>query len=132
MSRQKELVLQILRGSRGHMPAAQVYERAREAIPNISLGTVYRDLGELFSEGKIGKFILPDGSSVYDRTPYSHGHLICSVCGMIEDIDDPVIMAELDRVAGGSLIRAEIVAEHICPACSSVNEAQANHIIKGD
>lgn len=124
MSRQKELVLQILRGSRGHMTAAQVFERAKEQIPNISLGTVYRDLGRLFDEGEIGRLVLSDGSSVYDCTPHPHGHLICSECGKIEDIEDTAIMDELRRIAGDTFTKADIVAEHLCPECRNrVNRA---------
>lgn len=117
MSRQMELVLHILRNSPGHMTAAQVFECARKQIPNISLGTVYRDLGRLFDEGKIGKLILSDGSSVYDRTSDLHGHLICSQCRKIEDIEDNSVMDELRRIAGDTITKAEIVAEHLCPDC---------------
>ncbi len=124
MSRQKKLVLRILRGSQGHMTAAQVFDCAREQLPSISLGTVYRDLGELHSEGEIGKFLLPDGSYIYDRTVSRHGHLVCAMCGKIEDIDDPALMEDLRRAAGGTLIRAEIVAEHLCRECrEKENEA---------
>ncbi|MBP0969659.1 MAG: transcriptional repressor [Oscillospiraceae bacterium] len=124
MSRQKDLVLDILTGSRGHLTAAQVFERAKEHIPNISLGTVYRNLGELHGDGMIGRFVLSDGSSVYDWSPDPHGHLICPVCGKIEDIGDPCLMDDLRRIAGGSLISAEIVAEHVCSDClSEVNKA---------
>ena len=126
MSKQKDLVLEILNGSRGHLSAAQIYESARERIHNISLGTVYRDLGELCRDGYIGRFVLSDGSSVYDRTPFPHGHLGCSECGRIDDIEDPCLMDDLNRITAGTLISAEIVAEHICPDCrSSINRAKA-------
>jgi Fe2+/Zn2+ uptake regulation proteins len=119
MSRQMELVLQILRDSPGHMTAAQVFEHARKQLPNISLGTVYRDLGRLFDDGEIGKLVLPDGSSVYDRTSDLHGHLICSQCGKIEDIEDNSLADQLRRIAGDTLTKAEIIAEHLCPDCQN-------------
>ena len=52
-SKQREAILQVLKNSKAHPTANQVYEEVRKIIPNISLGTVYRNLSELGGSGEI-------------------------------------------------------------------------------
>ena len=51
-SRQREVILGILRRERRHYSAAEIYGLAREELPDVSLGTVYRNLGKLCEEGR--------------------------------------------------------------------------------
>ena len=56
-TKQKDLILKIINNSCTHPNANEVYEKAREELPNISLGTVYRNLADLLKsvEGKLDK-----------------------------------------------------------------------------
>ena len=56
-TRQKAVVFQVVRDSNDHPTAEVVYERAKKELPTISLGTVYRILKELVSEGKIKEIV---------------------------------------------------------------------------
>jgi len=129
MSRQKELVFKVLSTSEGHLTASEVYERARKEIPNISLGTVYRDLNELFDEKRIGRFTPAGASAIFDKTPQAHGHLVCAECGNVSDIHDPNLEENLMHLTSGRLISADLTVEYVCEKCSSadrtVNTAQA-------
>lgn len=90
-SKQRETILEILRSTKLHPTASVIYERAREVIPNISLGTVYRNLHELSVEGEILAFKAFDGSEHYDATVEPHPHMSCNSCKRIIDLDIPFV-----------------------------------------
>ena len=85
-SRQREAILNVLRSSKGHPTADEVYRQVREEIPNISLGTVYRNLALLRKEGNILSVSVGDGSEHFDGDCSPHIHLHCSECGKIHDL----------------------------------------------
>lgn len=94
-SRQREAILNVLRSTDTHPTAARVYEMVREQIPNISLGTVYRNLTALSEAGEILCIDVRDGQEHYDGDKSSHIHLRCKKCGAIEDIalkTDPLMI----------------------------------------
>ncbi len=85
-SKQRETILNILRNTRSHPTADWIYSEARKEIPNISLGTVYRNLALLVTH----RMIIPiqiDGVIHYDGFTEDHQHFICGECGTIYDID---------------------------------------------
>ena len=85
-SRQRDVVFGSVMALRGEHPSAdRVYAKARESIPNISLGTVYRNLNVLCDAGRILKIETHDGDR-FDCVLEDHAHAICSECGKIFDI----------------------------------------------
>mgnify|MGYP000939806370 CR=1 FL=1 len=58
MSKQRDLIERIIKESMLHLTAEEIYKEARKEMPNISLGTVYRNLGNLVDEGKVRKLQL--------------------------------------------------------------------------
>ena len=54
-SRQREAIVNVLKSTTSHPSAAWIYDRVRIQIPNISLGTVYRNLAALEKEGIVVK-----------------------------------------------------------------------------
>ena len=89
-SRQRESIKANLMNRTDHPTADALYLSIREEFPNISLGTVYRNLNLLVELGEIIKFSGGDGSEHFDYTTDQHYHLICRNCGKI--IDLPVSM----------------------------------------
>ena len=85
-SRQREAILEVLKNSKNHPTAIQVYNEVSKKIPNISLGTVYRNLSKLASEGEILNLSVGDGNEHYDGDVSAHIHLFCTECGKIEDM----------------------------------------------
>ena len=90
-SRQREAIANALQNTTAHPTASVVYETVRETIPNISLGTVYRNLSELSASGDILAFKAFDGSEHYDATCEPHPHLCCTACRQIVDLDIPFV-----------------------------------------
>ena len=69
----------------GHPNAAWVYERVRERFPDISLGTVYRNLEVLASDGAVLELRAADGVARFDGDASEHYHLECTVCARVMD-----------------------------------------------
>ena len=85
-SKQRDLVLQLLRGTCCHPTADSIFEQARHIMPNISLGTVYRNLKLLTEEGKIQELRIGRGVSRYDGDLRDHYHVRCIECGKVDDV----------------------------------------------
>ena len=88
-SKQREAVLQVVMRTDSHPTADWVFGRVRQELPNVSLGTVYRNLGQLERAGLIRR--IPDGSlQRYDGNLEPHHHFKCLQCRRIYDIQiDP-------------------------------------------
>jgi Fur family transcriptional regulator, peroxide stress response regulator len=85
-SRQREIILTIVQNSQAHPTAEWIYEKAREEIPRISLGTVYRNLKLLSNRNLIREIQIGDSQTRYDSHHQDHGHFICTHCGTIFDL----------------------------------------------
>ena len=88
-SRQRELITEILKNRRDHPTADMIYNSARDVDPNISLGTVYRNLKLLADEGMIMTLETEDKRLHYDGDISRHSHFICTDCGKIIDLFKP-------------------------------------------
>ena len=77
-SKQRERILQTLRKTRSHPTAEWVFEKVREQLPKISLGTVYRNLSILKQQGKIRELDFGETSRRYDAFVDEHYHFICT------------------------------------------------------
>ncbi|MFP3928470.1 MAG: Fur family transcriptional regulator [Desulfobacteraceae bacterium] len=103
MTRQRRVILEVIKQCGSHPTADEIYEMVRKRIPHISLGTVYRNLDFLSSSGWIRK-IGPEHSQMrFDGNTRDHYHMTCIGCGRIEDLplgshDD--IMETLERALG--------------------------------
>ncbi len=86
-SKQRDCIMRVLSGTSSHPTANWIYDKVREEIPNISLGTVYRNLAVLSDEGDILKLAVGDGTEHYDACIKPHYHLYCKNCGGVYDID---------------------------------------------
>ena len=85
-SRQREAIKNYLEGRKDHPTADMVYTAIREVYPNISLGTVYRNLTLLAKQGEISS--CGETSDRFDIRTDPHYHFICEKCGRVEDLPD--------------------------------------------
>ncbi|MBR7133687.1 MAG: transcriptional repressor [Clostridia bacterium] len=85
-SRQREAILNVLRSTDTHPTASRIYEMVQQSLPNISLGTVYRNLSALSKSGEILSLDVGDGFEHFDGDISSHAHLHCRSCGCITDM----------------------------------------------
>ena len=82
-SRQREAIKSFLMTRKDHPTADVVYHSLRADFPNISLGTVYRNLTLLADLGEIARLRLGDGVDHFDADTSRHYHFICSECGSV-------------------------------------------------
>ena len=88
-SRQRDAILNFLISRKDHPTAETVYTHLRQTMPNISLGTVYRNLSLLVELGQAIRVPSPDGLDHYDGCTDLHYHFACRCCNSITDLDMP-------------------------------------------
>ena len=98
-TKQREAILNVLRGADSHPTADRVYDEVRKVIPNISKGTVYRNLKILREDGKISELILSGSVSRYEGNQENHYHFRCEKCGRVFDLEEPVNKELDERIA---------------------------------
>lgn len=93
-SRQRQLIKDFLMTRKDHPTADAVYMNVRREYPNISLGTVYRNLSLLTNLGEIKRLQVGDGVDHYDADTSQHYHVICTECGSVADLK----VNEIERI----------------------------------
>ena len=83
----REAMLSLLRETRVHPTAEWVFRELRPRFPDLSLGTVYRNLRWLVDEGEIISIGVVDGQEHFDGDLRPHAHFLCRCCGRILDVD---------------------------------------------
>ena len=86
-SKQRQAVLQTVLDNKTHPTAETLYNQLRETMPEISLGTVYRNLNALAEHGAIKKVLVPNGPDRFDFRIQPHEHMLCTQCGKVFDIN---------------------------------------------
>lgn len=127
-SRQREAIKDFLSGRTDHPTADTIYTNIRQEFPNISLGTVYRNLALLSDMGEILKLSTGTGSDHFDANTHPHYHFICSTCQSV--IDLPMgEMADLDIQAntnfGGQITGHSIFFFGTCEHCLNARKPMA-------
>lgn len=121
-SKQRELILQYVRSVKSHPTAEKVYKHIRMENPNISLGTVYRNLDFLSDLGSIKRIGISEGKDRFDGDVTSHYHAICVKCGSIDDIHINVDnISAMDEIAKEKLdctvLSHDVIFHIICSKC---------------
>ena len=86
-SRQREAIKNFLVGRYDHPTAETVYLGIKDEFPNVSLGTVYRNLALLAEIGEIQKISTGNGPDRFDGRPHPHYHFMCTCCGGVSDLN---------------------------------------------
>lgn len=111
-SRQREAIKASLMNRCDHPTADALYASIREEFPNISLGTVYRNLNLLVETGEIRKLSCGSGADHYDGDVSPHYHFVCRECGHVYDMD----IQEMDELnAQSRAMRRDILI--LIPFC---------------
>ena len=85
-SRQRELILNIVKGTKGHPTAEWVYRQAKKDIPTIGIATVYRNLNAMVEMGTLRRIPASGGQDRFDGDLCDHYHLECVRCGALTDL----------------------------------------------
>jgi Fur family peroxide stress response transcriptional regulator len=97
-SGKRDAILRVIRSTTEHPGAQWVYEKLKPLIPNLSLGTVYRNLNLFRHEGLVVSVGVVSGEERFDGVVDPHPHLVCGRCGRVIDLPCPA--AHLTQVAG--------------------------------
>ena len=84
-TRQLEVIWDAIKDETSHPTADQIYDKVRRSIPNISLGTVYRNLQKLVADGKL-QVVTLRRSQHFDPLVTHHQHFICEECEQVYDV----------------------------------------------
>ena len=134
-SKQKETILRIMKNTNSHPTADWVYERVKEEIPSISLGTVYRDLKLLKQEGEISEVSFVDTLSRFDGNTQNHYHFRCQQCSRIFDVGEPAneeIDKEVAQRTGFRISHHKLEFYGLCQRCQSSNLLVGTQPSRGD
>ncbi len=93
-SRQRNAIKAYLISTTEHPTAEVVYEHIKQEYPNISLGTVYRNLNFLVESGEALRLDFGDGFNHFDGHTHPHNHFFCKKCGHIFDLQ----MQDIDHI----------------------------------
>lgn len=125
MTKQKNLILDFINNSRIHPNANDIYESCKDILPNISLGTIYRNLNILVENGLIKRIKMPNHVDRYDRMECNHAHFICMKCGKIIDLDYK-FEDKKENIDGNKVLDYEISFKGICKNCQNNKESELN------
>lgn len=120
-SRQREAILENIKHRHDHPTADAVYADVSKEFPNISLGTVYRNLSVLTELGEIRRLSTGIGADHYDGVVTPHNHFVCQKCGQVFDMEDGLDTSKIqERVNDkfeGHIHGCSIHFYGICPSC---------------
>lgn len=126
-SRQRESIKEFLMTRKDHPTADVVYENVKLIFPNISLGTVYRNLSLLADIGEIQKLTSFAGADHFDGRTDEHCHFLCTQCSKILDIEninfDP-ILKEANRNFKGEISGFNTRFYGLCENCMKSSKKQ--------
>lgn len=128
-SRQREAIKKFLMSRKDHPTAEFIYENVKNEYPNISLGTVYRNLTFLCENGEAIKISCGDKSEHFDGNSMPHYHFVCKECNGVMDLemDD---MAFLNTLAAknfaGQIWGHNTLFYGLCQCCAEKDKNDNN------
>lgn len=122
LTRQREVVLQVIRDAEEHLTANEVFDKAKQLLPGISFATVYNSLRYLKEAGHIAEISFGNGASRFDSMTSRHDHAICTKCGKLVDMELDLpeelvkLAAEYSKFKPESV---ELTLRGLCPNCNN-------------
>ena len=121
---QRQLVIAAVRFLANHPTAEEVYDRITMEYPDISKGTVYRNLNSLVESGLLGKVSVPSGADRFDHILARHYHIKCTECGKFMNVENFDYIPDMDEkvaaVTGYKMNQHDIVFSGVCPECQKL------------
>ncbi len=118
---QRALILEIIRQGQGHLDADEVYRRARQKHPRLSLSTVYRTLQTLKRLGLVEELHFDEAHHHYEiKPPAEHHHLVCLGCGRVVEFQYPLarlVKRDVTEAKYFEITGSEIRMTGYCPTC---------------
>jgi Fur family peroxide stress response transcriptional regulator len=126
---QRQVIYEAVVDSREHPTPELIYERVRERIPSISLGTIYKNVKTFVETGVLREVTLHHGTLRLESNMTAHHHVVCSACKAIFDIEEsavsPVQLPESELPAGFSIQQCRIEFVGLCKSCQAANRKKS-------
>lgn len=122
-SKKRDAILKEMLATTRHPGAQWVHSRLKSRIPDLSLGTVYRNIGLFVREGLLRPLGVINGEERFDARVEPHPHRVCVLCGRVEDVScpDEGLLARLNGESGtGEDFQIDFrktIFYGICPRC---------------
>jgi Fur family peroxide stress response transcriptional regulator len=119
-TKQKRAIFKVLAGTKSHPTADWIYNEVRQEIPNISLGTVYRNLRLMADEGEITEVDMAGAHSRFDARQGNHYHFRCQTCDAVCDVEEPVhqtLDKKVARMTGFNISHHRLEFRGVCSEC---------------
>ena len=117
MTKQRELILSILKQSDRHLTADEIFFLAKLKMPSIAMATVYNNLNAMNEAGIINRLHIDGVADCFDKITEPHDHLLCDRCGKITDIKLPTLAEDIERTLGTEIEDYELTVHYVCPEC---------------
>jgi Fe2+ or Zn2+ uptake regulation protein len=121
LTRQREVVLQVICDEPEHLTANEVFDKAKQLLPGISFATVYNSLRFLKEAGHIAEISFGSGASRFDSMTSRHDHAICTKCGKLVDMEIELPEEIVNFAAEFSKFKLEsieLTLRGLCPECN--------------
>ena len=119
MTKQRAIILEVIRSDMCHHTADEIFTLAKERLPGISRATVYNNLKVLESEKLIRRITGDALSDRYDNSYIPHGHMICEECGVVKDFNLRNFDKMLSDAIGSDFNSYELKVRYLCDACKA-------------
>lgn len=120
-SKQRDAIIAFLMTRKDHPTADTIFMNIKKEFPNVSLGTVYRNLALLSERGEILKLSYDGGADRYDATVDPHYHFVCQKCGRVIDLEMDSLDQQVKDAANanfpGQIDQSVIYFKGICEEC---------------
>lgn len=124
-SRKRDAILDCIRNTKCHPTADWVYQQLKPEIPDLSLGTVYRNIAMFKQEGVIQSVGVVNGLERFDFNTAPHTHFVCTDCCQVLDLDEielpPEILEQTERCFGGRIGGYQLQFSGQCADCARKN-----------
>jgi Fur family transcriptional regulator, ferric uptake regulator len=123
MTQQRQLILDELKKTYEHPSACEIYEKVKQRLPHISLGTVYRNLEVLSSNGVIKRLDMTSGQRRFDAGIQDHHHIRCISCGRVDDLPATLhislraVLSNVGEATGYHETGCSVGFFGLCPNC---------------
>ena len=120
-SRKRQAILEAIRSTTVHPTAEWVYQAVKPQYPDLSLGTVYRNIARFKAEGLIHAIGVVNGQERYDGDIRPHNHFVCSQCGSVMDLSEKYLSQEIHQLLSEKydmlVLSHELIFHGVCQKC---------------
>ena len=119
--KKRDAILDYLKKSKAHPSAETIYTDLKTEIPDLAMGTVYRNLTLFKEKGLVSSVATVSGVERFDANTDPHVHFICQGCDAVIDLNDMEVPEALSQLAakccGGTVDGCQLSFTGLCHAC---------------